>query len=269
VGYGQAGGHFSVRVPTHALPEGAHGLPLRRATTGDWPALHALYARVARTRPGWLDRGPYLWSRVDRPRAGPAQGYVVGEEGAPEGYAFVLRVHRPEGDRHELRLTDFVTTTERASRRLLSFFAHHRSLADAVVWNGLPQEPVLSLLREQSWAVRLEETWLLRLVDVPAALQARGWPRAARGELHLEVQDALFPENAGRWVLSVEEGRARVRPGGAGHLKLDVSALASLYTGFRSVEALAQVGQVEATPEVHELCTVLFAGALPTLPEMF
>jgi len=104
---------------------------------------------------------------------------------------------------------------------------------------------------------------------VAKALEARGWPAGLSGALHLEVEDALFPENQGRFVLEVADGAARVRRGGEGRLRLDVRALASLYTGFHSAEALRMVGALEADDASVRSAVALFSGPQPSIRDMF
>ena len=62
-------------------------------------------------------------------------------------------------------------------------------------------------------------------LDLPAALSARGY--VGSGSLVLDVADDLFDANAGRWQLSVEDGRGSVaRTSAAPDLELDIGTLA-------------------------------------------
>lgn len=111
--------------------------------------------------------------------------------------------------------------------------------------------------------------WMLRVLDVPAALQARGYPAGFSGALHLDVDDDLFPENRGRFVLEVENGEAEVRPGGDGDVKLHVRALAPLYSGFLLPSALQLAGVLQADEDSLRTATTLFSGPPPAMPDMF
>jgi predicted acetyltransferase len=186
-----------------------------------------------------------------------------------EGYLYLVR--RRHGHTHELdiALTDFVARTPAAGRRLLGFLGDHRSVARDVLWMGGPSDPLLLLLREQTYQVKQLFLWMVRVVDVPGALEARGYPAGLSGALHLEVADDLLPENHGRFVLEVDGGGARVRRGGDGSLRLDVRALAPLYSGMHSAAALQAVGRLEADEASVRLATALFAGPAPAMPDMF
>lgn len=270
VGFEQAGARYEIRGPVSALPEGSHELPVRRFAAEDLPALQRLYAGVARARTGWLDRGPYVWSRIQEPRGHTAHGYVVMDEaGEPEGYTFLARVMKPSF-KHDLLLTDLIARSPRGWRRLLTFLRDHGSLAQEVVWFGGADEPLLLPLREQTLAARVYNWWMLRLLDVPAALEARGYPLGLSATLHLEVtEDALFPDNAGRWVLEVSGGEGRVRRGGDGDVRGDVRALASLYSGYRSAVDLAGLGVVSATMRGQETAEAIFGGRAPSMRDQF
>ena len=147
--------------------------------------------------------------------------------------------------------------------------ADDASMASEFSWFTAPDHPLQLLLPEQSIRVRVENVWMLRILDVAAALQARGWPAGLRGELHLEIEDELLPENAGRWVLEVADGQARVRRGGEGHLRGHIRALASLYSGHRSASELASVGWVTGSSASINTADALFAARMPSMPDMF
>lgn len=271
VGYEQAGVRCELRVPLTDLPSGSREPALRPFTPEDLPAVQSLYREVARTRQGWLDRGPYIWNRVQNPRMKKATGYVLEEAGQPSGYVFLTKVARQDNPFfYDLHLSDLCARTEAGWRRLLSFLGGYASMARDMVWTGGTNEPLLQLLREQSAvSTHVLFHWMLRVLDVPAALSARGYPRGLSGTLHLEVEDALLPENAGRWVLEVSGGEAHVQRGGEGHLRCDARALAVLYSGLRSAPMLASVGSLHGSPEALEMAEVLFSGPQPSKPDMY
>ena len=80
---------------------------------------------------------------------------------------------------------------------------------------------------------------MLRIADLSAALEARGYAPQLQADLHLEVTDPLVPENSGPWQLTVRGGRGVVRRGGEGRLRLDIGVLAALYTGYGRPELLS------------------------------
>lgn len=102
---------------------------------------------------------------------------------------------------------------------------------------------------------------MLRLLDVRRALESRGYPEAVSARLELEVQDDCIPENSGRFVLDVSGGKAEVRTGGSGRLRLHVRGLAALYTGFLSHVDLGLLRLAEGEPRDLALAGALFFRA--------
>lgn len=269
VGFEQAGSRFEYRVPLSGLDAPERSLTVRPVEAADQPVLEEVYRRYARDQQGWLDRSPHLWSRVTHPRGEVAYGYLVEGTAGVEGYLYLSRRVQPQSIKQELSLTDLVALTPAAGRRLLSFLGDHRSLATDVLWRGGPVDPLLFQLREQPYQVKLLFQWMLRVLDVPAALRARGYPSGLSGSLHLEVEDDLFPENQGRFVLEVDDGEAQVEPGGDGDMKLHVRTLATLYSGFLTPAALRLAGLLEASDAAVRTATALFSGPAPSMPDMF
>ena len=56
--------------------------------------------------------------------------------------------------------------------------------------------------------------WMLRVVDGPAAIAARGFPPAVSVSVPLEVHDQARPANSGRWQLTVADGKGALVPDG-------------------------------------------------------
>ncbi len=268
VGYEQAGSRYELRVQAHGLDFKERSLQVRPIKESDQSAIQELYRRHASVRQGYLDRGPYVWDRVLNPRGEIAYGFLVEGANGVEGYLYLVR-RRKVNLEQELYLTDFVAPTPAAGRRLLSFLGDHRSLAREVVWTGSQMDPLLLLLPEQTYQVKLLFHWMMRVLDVPAALEARGYPQGVSGTIHFEVEDDLFPDNRGSFILEVSGGTGHVRRGGNALMRLDIRAFASLYTGFLSPEALRSVGALVADDATVRLATTLFCGPSPALPDMF
>ncbi|ATB49982.1 acetyltransferase [Corallococcus macrosporus DSM 14697] len=268
VGYEHAGTRQEIRLQVPSLDFSERTLSLRPIREADTAAIVLSYQRHARHRPGWLDRGDFSWGRVRNMRGEVAQGYLVEGSAGVEGHVYVIR-RALKDFKQELFLTDVVAHTPAAARRILSFLGDHRSLATEAFWYGGVDDPLLLLLREQTYSVKLYMHWMVRVLDVASALGARGWSEGLSGALHLEVEDDLFPENQGRFVLEVSEGQARVRRGGEGRLRLHVRELAPLYTGHLSAQALRAMGALHGEEASVRAADSLFAGPPPSLRDMF
>lgn len=268
VGFEQAGARYDIKGPLWALPRGSRELPMRPLRGDDLPVVQRLYTEQARHTPGYLDRGRYIWNRVQNLRGTPASGYVVEERGEVTGYAFVIRNRKPNFH-YDLMLTDWGAKTPGAMRRLIEFFRDHGSMAEDLTFYGSESSPLLLMLEEPRFTATVNLWWMTRILDVIAALTARGYPALPHTELHLEVRDELFRKNNGRFVLEVSGGEARVSPGGTGALSCDIRALVPLYTGHRSASALAGIGAISATADALATANALFAGPAPSIADMY
>lgn len=288
VGYEQAGHRFEIRIPIVRLQaDGVWGsrpgcqaggtpapqdLTVRAFTPADLDAVKALYREVGAEHDGHLDRGPYIWGRIQNPRQGPASGFII-EHGASrklEGFVFLRQDRQtPTSARHDVHISDWCAVTERAGRRLLAFAAEFGSMGEDLVCHSGPSLPLFMLLREQRLASSKRDYWMVRITDLAAAVRARGHPRGLRTEVHLHVTDDTLPENAGPWTLRVENGSATCERGGRGDIRLDAGALASWYAGYLTLPVLRRLGRVQADDETLASAAGLFAGGTPSMPDMF
>lgn len=266
-GYEPAGGKYTALIDTDRIGIRDQELPLRRVRPDDVPAVEAVYRESAVGIPGHLDRNALMYrfarSRLD----GTVDGYVVEIGGRMEGYVYLAM---PGGGYPvDVEVTDIAATTARATRRLLGFLYDHRSQVRSVRWRTGPGDPFLALLPEPYVRVTMDERWMLRVVDVRAALAARGYPAGLRTEIHLQVQDPLVPANDGPFVLDISDGEARVRTGGRGALRTDVRGLAALYSGHLTPAALARIGLVEGPETALRAAEAAFAGVAPWMADGF
>ncbi len=271
-GYETAGNRFVYRIPLTSLGAGAREPEMRAATSAaDHAAIRSIYDSRVRTLSGPTDRtrAPYFWERL-LDSAEEARAFLVEGERGPEGYA-VLSQRTPPASSHgpELPVRDAVACTPAAAARLLRFFADHRSISRTATFVGGPAEPLLLAAREERLEIAEMQRWMMRILDVRAALEQRGWRASARGELHFDVRDPLLRENGRRWVLDVSHGRGRVTEGGSGALTVDVRGLASLYSGYLTAEELHAAGLCEGADDTLAEASALFAGPAPWTPDFF
>ncbi|WP_333770425.1 sterol carrier protein domain-containing protein [Streptomyces sp. IBSBF 2435] len=110
----------------------------------------------------------------------------------------------------------------------------------------------------------------VRLVDLPAALEARGY--AAPADVVLDVQDAVCPWNAGRWPLSADvKGAACQRTADPADLALDAKELGTACLGGHGLRALAGAGLVTELRQgaPAEASAALRSDLEPWLPRFF
>jgi predicted acetyltransferase len=265
-GFELAGSRYRLTAALGDLPTVRGDLDVSPLEPADAPAVEALYRRIAGERPGYLDRGPYVWQRARASRKETYRGFVVRGAGGLEGYTYLSQ--RGPDDQRELVVHDLVTTTSGALRRFMAFFADHRSTVKWLTLRASAIDPIVFCAPERIFRIELSEQWMLRILDVEGALVARGYPLIDT-TVDFELSDRTLPENSGRYRLEVSAGRARVTAGGTGAVALDERALAALYSGFLSPAALVSAGRLEGEPLALKRLALLFAGPPPVMPDYF
>lgn len=267
-GYEQGGIYCSWEIPTKTIQIKDSNLPIKSVTSISYEVFKDLYHQQAKVNNGNLDRNQSIWNEVIKPQnEETVYAYLIGKEAQPEGY--IILTQYQEDNNNLILIKDWVVLTAAAGKSLWTFLAGHRSQIKKVRWRSSPVDPLTLLLPEQTAKIRRLERWMLRVIDVPQALEKRGYPLGIETELHLQVEDELLPENNGKFVLKVSNGRGEVTKGGKGELHLDVRGLAPLYTGLFAPHQLQLAGKLEATEAALSVATSLFAGSQPWLPDFF
>lgn len=271
VGYEQAGTFYRCVLPTAQIDSRDRELTLRPITDADQSAVEKCYLARARHTNGHLNRGPYVWTRVRRARAEHPRGFLVEGPQGVEGYVYLNQKDSPTRS-YNLVCTDLVAITPRAALRLLKFFADHRSMAGEVIWNGSPTDALHLNIREQHIRDEVKDQWMLRLLDIGAAIEARGYSPGVTTELHLEVLDDLvLPElNNGRLLVRIAGGRATVeRAAGTGEAKVTARGLAPLYSGMLTPWQARAAGWLRGEDDAIAPLAAAFAGGAPWLADHF
>ena len=268
VGYEHAGSACIYETSTQDLGNPSEGDPLQAVDPQEHDRFRDIYQTAARLSNGWLDRTPGMWTRISRKQAGTTHAYLSGGR-HPSGYIIYEQREDDAGKRKVLSVRDWIALTPGARRGILKLLAGHRSLESAVRWRGPFVDPWISLFPEQRTRGISIERWLLRITDVVAALNARGYPPELNESLDLTVVDETISENSGQYHLEVSQGRGRVTAGGSGGLTLSVRALAPLYSGFHRSEELASLGWIEGDERSLQAAARIFAGPEPWMPDGF
>jgi predicted acetyltransferase len=240
-------------------------LDLAPSATDDWSALAETRDRWVRQQHGAVDRLPFLWQKVLAPFGQEAYAYQIMRGDTPEGYV----IYSQAGRNAPLQVLDWCVLGRAAGLTLLAFLAGDRAMVSSATLRGAPEDPLLQLLPERCATISRAQTWLLRIVDVAGALRTRGYPPALTAEVHFAVEDDLLPANTGSFVLRVTGGRGEVVRGGTGRLRLDVRALAPLYTSYLTAAQLASIGALDGPAADLALASLVFAGPQPRLVDAF
>jgi predicted acetyltransferase len=218
--------------------------------------LPSVHDRARRLRPGELNRTARWWEwHVKDPEKGregrEARMYAAHESAGGEADGWVsYRFHQltwPAGiPRHQVVIDDLVAT-DPAVHAALWRFVLDLDLVEEVMAPSRPvDEPLRWLLADPR---RLRTTELadhlwVRVLDIPAALSARGYGATER--LVIEVV-AADPSASGRFVLETgpDTGTCRTaREGEKVDLVLTLADLGAMYLGGVAASTLAAAGRV-------------------------
>lgn len=230
--------------------------------------LRPIYIQYAALHTGLCDRHRSIWLQRTQPKADETvYAYQVGPVEHPQGY-IVFTQSRDSGQ-GTLTIRDWAALTVEAAITLWSFLFSHRSQVTRLQWTGGTSDPMRLLLPEQSAQMIDHEHWMIRIVNVVAALEARGYPPTVNADLHLKIDDDVIKTNTGTVVLSVSNGIGTVQPGGRGDLELSIRGLAALYAGFYSPYHLRWMGWLAGCDDSVAIAQHLFSGSSPWMGDFF
>ncbi|WP_404381440.1 GNAT family N-acetyltransferase [Knoellia locipacati] len=217
-----------------------------------WPALSGVFDRHHDVTRGALGRPAYYedWLRGydwDEQSESRKQRVAVriGPDGRADGYV-VYEIK--SGDEVEVKVHDLVSATPTAYLSLWQFLADI-DLARVVVGPAPAVDPLALALvdhRVRRVTSMPDHLWV-RILDAPAALEARPW--FADGSLTLRVEDPLDHAD-GVVRVTARDGRASVTATtDEPDVTLDVETLGTLYLGDVTVDAMARAGRVTGNDE--------------------
>ncbi len=277
-GYEVAGHVFGQTLPLATLqlhrapPTKLDHLRLRPLHASDRAITEARSLERHRQRHGMLQRGPYLWSRAYFHKMfGHSHGVGVFDGDRLCGHAWYGQT--TDADQPGLALRDVSADHPAAGMKLWQHFASYSTIFTNLLHYLPPDDPWLGLLPEATATVQLKTPWMLRIVDLPAAMAQRGWPALAAAQLGLQIADDPAGLLTGSWQLAVQGGQgtcaraSNLQDGPT--LTMDIRAVAALYTGYRSASQLRQLGWLQGDDNAVAAADALFAAQVPAMSEMF
>ena len=271
-GFEIAGAYTYRTVPTRSLqklrPSGH--VAIRRAGSDDLPAIKDRYRRFAATQEGWLDRPDVWWDRIFEPGKLHEQHlYVVdGAEGIDAYLRYRHREAKPHG--YTIVVEELCAEDPDVALALWRLVGSSSTQAELAQVPGAPEHPLLLQLPDQDLTTTDEIRWMLRIVDAPGAIAARGYPPAVRATVDLDVADRQCDWNAGRWRLVVDDGSASLERGGDGDVALSINALSCLYSGYGSPTLLRQAGLIRGgTDRALSDLAATFSGPTPSIADFY
>jgi predicted acetyltransferase len=279
--YGRYGFGPATRFASVSVDRPVAGLPVAGAPTGrvSWltaeeatDTVRAVYDRTFLDRPGELARDDEWWAgRLERMRkqaAGKSVRVALHEssDGTADGYALYW-IDPKWVDHHaqnEVRVLELVGGGP-VRVELWRFLLGLDLCRTVVDGTARVEEPVSDLLPDpRQWRVRgVYDQLMLRVIDVAAALSARGYD--ADGRLVLQVVDDVLPDQSGTYALEVAgEDATCVRTHGDADIVTSAQVLATTYLGDRSWRRLAEAGAVQVrSTRAAALADAMFGTSSP------
>lgn len=207
--------------------------------------LAEIYERWRRATPGGLYSPPQLWDEV----------LVDREERRGGGSAFFCLLHADGfalyrthggGEKKKVEIGKLAAVTPQAHIALWRVLLGMDLVEKVTVWTH-PDDALPYLLTDPRLARTglVEDGLWLRLLDIPTALEARGY--ASDVSAVLDVSDGVLA-GGGRFALDVRDGKARCVPTDApADVHTELSVLGSLYLGAHRASAFAVANRLRCT----------------------
>ena len=227
--------------------------------------MRAIYDRAQPRRPGMIAMDDAWWewlffekeSEKDEPTF-----YAVHEtDGEPDAYATYRVKHEwPDSiPKLELTVRQLVAATPDAYADIWRYLFDVDLVHRVKAWNRPVDEPLSFLMEEpRRLRLRIADGLRVRLVDVPAALEARGF--VGDGRVVVDVEDRFCSWNEGRYAIEVSAGAASCsRTDDEPDIACSATDLGATYLGGATFRQLHRAGRVDE----------LRAGALERVDALF
>jgi predicted acetyltransferase len=274
MGYELAGTFMEHRVPLDAIraPQGDLPTVVVADADRDVAGVRDAFREWIRPHNGPVEPNESYWhERVfRRPTDETARAVVVREDGRVTGFAAFSREPDPGvlDIAFGLHCHVLFAVTGAAWRALFAYFRGFRGVGSWLRWSGPPTDAAAVAHTDLFVERPYRFDWMLRLVDVAAAFEARGYPPVT-AEATIAVEDPWFPQNAGPWRIEVVEGVATIIRADAGPRPIPVGVASALFSGYLRVHDAVRLGYLDTgDPAVGGLTTML-AGPDPWCPLFF
>ena len=231
------------------------------------PLIGPIYDRAQSRRPGMIALDDRWWEAMffegEKDKDDPTFFAVHDTDDEADAYT-AYRVKHEWTDslpNLELNVQQLVATSPQAYADMWRYLFDIDLVRRVKAWNRPVDEPLFYLMEEPNrLRFRTGNALRVRLVDVPAALEARGY--AGGGRIVVDVEDTFCPWNEGRYALDVAAGVASCeRTDSEPDIVCSAADLGATYLGGATFRQLHRAGRIgEARPGGLERADVLFAS---------
>ena len=209
-GYEVVGELQTVKVPTGqlaAVPP-ATSVGVRRAGPADVDAVRAVYDRWASRQNGPLTRRGVCFAFSAQDYLDGFTGVTVAEDaaGAVQGYASWER-GQGYGEQALLEVTDLLADSADGYRALLRALGSFATVTPQATLETSGDDVIRTLLPSLHWQQVHTSPYMLKVLDVPAALTARTYPLGVTADLRFTLAGDVLAGLDGGYRLRVDGGR--------------------------------------------------------------
>jgi predicted acetyltransferase len=214
------------------------------------PLMRPVYDRAQSQRPGMIALDDRWWEWLflegEKAKDDPTFFAVHDTDGVADAYS-TYRVKHEWTDslpHLELSVRQLVATGPQAYADIWRYLFDIDLVHRVKAWNRPADEPLFFMMEEpRRLRFRTSDALRVRLVDVPAALEVRGY--VGDGRIVVDVEDAFCPWNEGRYALDVTAGAATCeRSTDEPDIACSATDLGSTYLGGTTYRQLHRAGRV-------------------------
>jgi predicted acetyltransferase len=231
------------------------------------PLMRPVYDRAQERRPGMIAMDDRWWEWLffeeEKEKDEPTFFAVHDTDGVSDAFA-TYRVKHEWTDslpNLELSVRQLVATTPQAYADIWRYLFDIDLVRRVKAWNRPVDEPLFFLMQEpRRLRFRTTDALRVRLVELPAALEARGF--VGDGRIVVEVEDVFCPWNEGRYAIDVAAGTATCgRTDDEPDIVCSAADLGATYLGGATFRQLHRAGRVtELHPGGLDRADALFAS---------
>ncbi len=262
-GYEVIAEYVTVKVATQALVAvaPAPGVTTRRAIAADFDAIREIYDAWALEQNGPLTRRGGSFPTDGAGFIDSFTGVTVAED--PSGICGFVSWNRGQGygDQASIAVSDLLARTPDGYRALLRTIGSFASVTAHTTIDTSGYDLVRLFLPSRHWSVTGSESYMLKILDVVPALEARRYPPALSAELSFRLVGDMLSENNTGYRLRVAGGRAEGDRADVGGRTFTPAGLALVYAGAQSCANLRVAGLLHGGDLADDLdWDALFAG---------
>lgn len=271
-GYELIADYDTVELPTAVLPASTgEAMRTRRATASDFDAIRRVYDAWASGQNGPLTRrGPSFTTAGEEFIASfTGVTVAVGADDVVRGFASWDR-GQGYGDKAVLEVSDLLAADASGYRALLAAMRSFASVTPRVRIDTSGDDVIRLFVDSTDWRVVSSSPYMLKVIDVGAALSLRGYPPDFAAELSFALAEDFLAENDGSYVLEIADGRGACRRVGTAERTFTPRGLAMMFAGTQSSANLRSAGHLSGgIAQEDDVWDAVFGGRQAHIRDYF